>query len=90
MKVPMSLKALAIVLAASSFGFTGSASAYDDDDRGAGVAVGILGEVIGSAVEAEQAKEAADEQERRCRRFSRKCADGESWACEKQDSECGD
>jgi hypothetical protein len=90
MKVPMSLKALAIVLAAGSFGLTGSASAYDDDERGAGAAVGIIGEVIGSAIEAEQAKEAADDQERRCRRFARKCADGESWACEKQDSECGD
>ena len=90
MKVSTTLKALAIVLAAGSFGFAGSASAYDDDDNAAGVAVGIIGQVIGGAVEAEQANEAAAEQERRCRRFARKCADGEGWACEKQDAECGD
>jgi hypothetical protein len=90
MKLSMTLKAVAIALAAGSFGFAGAASAYDDDDNRAGVAVGIIGQVIGGAVEAEQAKEAAAEQERRCRRFARKCADGEGWACEKQDSECDD
>ncbi len=70
MKISMSLKAFAIVLAAGSFGFTGTASAYDDDDNAAGAAVGILGQVIGGAIEAEQAKDAAIEQERRCRRPS--------------------
>ena len=90
MRVSMTLKALAIVLAAGSFGFAGSASAYDDDDNAAGVAVGIIGQVIGSAIEAEAANEAAAEQDRRCRRFARRCADGEGWACEKQDAECGD
>ena len=43
MKVSTTLKALAIVLAAGSFGFAGTASAYDDDDNAAGVAVGIIG-----------------------------------------------
>ncbi len=90
MKISMSLKAFAIVLAAGSFGFTGTASAHDDDDNAAGAAVGIIGQVIGGAIEAEQAKEAAVEQERRCRRFARKCDDGEGWACEKRDAECGD
>ncbi len=90
MKVSMTLKALAIVFAAGSFGFAGAASAYDDDDNAAGVAVGIVGQVIGTAVEAEAASQAAADQERRCRRFERKCADGEGWACEKQDAECGD
>ena len=69
MKVSTSLKALAIVLAAGSFGFAGAASAYDDDDNAAGVAVGIIGQVIGSAVEAEAASQAAVEQERRCHRL---------------------
>lgn len=90
MKTSMTLKALAIVLAAGSFGFAGSASAYDDDDHAAGVAAGIIGQVIGGAVEAEQEKQAADEQEHQCRRLARKCADGEGWACEKQDAECGE
>lgn len=91
MKVSMTLKAFAIVLAAGSFGFAGTASAYDDDDDNkAGVAIGIIGDVIGSAVEAEAAKDEAYEQDRRCRRFARRCADGEGWACEKQDAECGD
>jgi hypothetical protein len=90
MKVSMGLKALAIVLAAGSFGFAGSASAYDDDDNAAGVAVGIIGQVIGGAIEAEAAKDEAREQERRCRRLARRCAEGEGWACEKQDVECGD
>jgi len=46
---------LAIVLAAGSFGFAGSASAYDDDDNAAGVAVGIIGQVIGGAIESMEA-----------------------------------
>jgi hypothetical protein len=91
MKFSMTLKALAFVLAAGSFGFAGTASAYDDDDnKAAGAAVGIIGQVIGGAIDAEAAKEAGDDQERRCRRLARKCADGEGWACEKQDAECGD
>lgn len=90
MRVSTSLKAVAIALALGSFGLAGSASAYDDDDHPAGVAVGIIGQVIGGAIEAEQAKEAAAEQDRRCRRLERKCADGEGWACERQDAECGD
>jgi hypothetical protein len=88
MKVPMSLKAFAIVLAAGSFGFAGSASAYDDDDNAAGAAVGIIGAVIGGAIEAEAAKEGEDDQARRCRRLERKCGNGEGWACEKQEAEC--
>ena len=88
MKVSMTLKTLAIVLAAGSFGFAGSASAYDDDDNAAGVALGVIGQVIGGAIEAEQSKDAAYEHERHCRRLARKCGDGEGWACEKQDIEC--
>ena len=90
MKVSMTLKALAIVLAAGSFGFAGAASAYDDDDNVAGDAVGIIGQVIGGAIEAEQGSDDVSDQERRCRRFARRCADGAGWACEKQDAECGD
>ena len=88
MKVSTSLKAVAIVLAMGSFGFAGAASAHDDDN--AAVAVGIIGQVIGTAIEAEATNAAAAEQDRRCARLARKCADGEGWACEKQDNECGD
>jgi hypothetical protein len=89
MKHSMSLKAFAIVLAAASFGFAGVASAHDDDDRGE-VAVGIIGAVIGTAIEAEAAKDEARDQARHCRRLARKCEEGQGWACEKQDAECGD
>jgi hypothetical protein len=83
-----SLKVLALVLMAGSFAFTGAAKA--DDGEGADAAIGIIGSVIGSAIEAEANKEAAYEQDRRCRRFSRKCGDGEGWACEKFENECND
>lgn len=88
MKVPMSLKAFAIVLAAGSFGFAGAANAYDDDDTPAGAAVGIIGQVIGGAIEAEAGDDAGDDHARFCRRLARKCGNGEGWACEKQDAEC--
>lgn len=87
MKVSTSLKVLAVVLAAG-FGFSGAA--FAEDGENAGAAIGIIGEVIGGAIEAEQSNEAGDDQERRCRRLARRCANGEGWACEKQDAECGD
>jgi hypothetical protein len=90
MKHSMSLKAFAILLGVGSFGFAGSASAYDDDDRPGDVAVGIIGQVIGGAIEAEAAKDEARDHERHCRRLARKCEEGQGWACEKQDAECGD
>jgi hypothetical protein len=70
-----------------SFGFAGVAHAEDGENAEA--AIGIIGQVIGGAIEAEAEKDAAHEQERRCRRLARKCDDGEGWACEKQDEECG-
>ena len=88
MKVSTSLKVLAVIMT-TGFGFSGAALAGDDGE-GAGIALGIIGQVIGGAIEAEAANEAAADQERRCNRFARKCADGEGWACEKQEAECGD
>jgi hypothetical protein len=84
----LSLKTLTLAIALGAFGFTGSAIA-DDGERGEAI-VGIIGEVIGGAVEAEQAQQEALEQERRCRRFNRKCEQGQEWACERYENNCAE
>jgi hypothetical protein len=83
-----SLTALALVLAAGSFAFSGSAMAYDGENRDA--AIGIIGGVIEGAVEADQAKKEAREHERHCVRLNRRCEDGSDWACRRYEDECGD
>ncbi len=89
MKLPTFLKASALVFLLGSFAFSGSAYAYDDDDPGDAV-VGIIGEVISGAVEAEQAKQENKELDRRCNRWQAKCDDGHGWACRKYDNRCDD
>lgn len=89
MKLSTSLKAFALVLALSPLGFAGSALANDDDGDDNPV-VGIIGQVIGGAIEAEAAKEEARDQERRCWRLREKCKDGSDWACHKYEENCGD
>lgn len=89
MKLPTVLRSSALALALISFGFTGGAYAYDDDRDSKGEAVlGIIGEVVGGAIEAEQAREEALEQERRCSRLQNKCENGSEWACEKYENRC--
>jgi hypothetical protein len=91
MKIPASVTAFALVLALGSFGTMGQAYAYDDDGPSKGEAVvGIIGEVISGAVQAEQEKQEAREQERRCFRLQNKCENGAEWACEKYENSCGE
>lgn len=88
----MSLKALALVLAAGTLSFSGSAMAYDGENHDA--AVGIIGGVIQGAIEAEQekqqAKEEAREHERQCRRWRHRCQEGSDWACGRYEESCAD
>ncbi len=90
MKLSMSIKAVALLLALSSVGLAGNAQAYDDDHDGRDAAIGIIGAVVGTAIEAEQAKQEAKEQDRQCRRLQHKCDDGSEWACRKLEENCGD
>lgn len=90
MKIPMSVTAYALAIALGSFGTTGQAYAYDDEPNRGDAVVGIIGEVISGAVQAEQAKQEAREQERRCSRWQNKCEDGAEWACEKYENSCGE
>ena len=92
MKLSVSLKTFALVLAAGSFAVTGGALAHDHHrhhkhDKGE-VVLDIIGGVIAGAVEAEQARKEAAEYERRCYRWRKKCRDGSDWACEKFDDNC--
>jgi hypothetical protein len=88
MKMSMSLKALALVLAAGSFCLSSGAMAYDGENRDA--AIGIIGGVIAGAIEAEQAQQDAAEHDRQCIRLQSKCQDGSDWACGKFEDECND
>lgn len=88
MKRFISLKAIAII-AATSMAFSAPASAHDDDDDhdaspGEEVVIGIIGEVIGNAVERKQEKEF----ERQCRRWYERCEDGNDYACERYENRC--
>jgi hypothetical protein len=78
----LSIKAVALALAIGSFGFASAAFA-DDDDKEA--VIGIIGGVIGSAIEAEQ----ANQQAAYCANLQNKCEAGKSWACDKAEAECG-
>lgn len=86
MKKSLSLKSFTLAIALGAFGFTGSAYA-EDGERGEAI-VGIIGEVIGGAVEAEQDQQDDLERERRCRRFNRKCNEGQEWACDRYEDDC--
>ncbi len=88
MKPSVSLKAFALILAVSSFGFARSAMAGDGENRD--IAVGIIGQVVTSTIEAEQQKQEAKEQEQRCARLQYKCKHGSDWSCEKYEESCGD
>jgi hypothetical protein len=87
MKSSLSLKGLALVLLAGSIAFAAPAKAGDDYDDGDGreAVVGIIGQVITGAIEAEQAKEQAAA----CGNWQNKCEAGKSWACEKFEANCG-
>lgn len=86
MKLSMTLKAAALIVAVGAFGFVSSAKA-DDDAKEA--IVGIIGEVIAGAAEAE-AEEAEDLGDPRCAVWESKCDSGQGWACRKADELCGD
>ena len=92
MKFPISLKALAVVLALGSFGLAGVAKAgdhYDDDDDVAGeVFLGIIGQITEGAIERREARREYREFDRYCHRLQRKCDWGEGWACRKYWREC--
>jgi hypothetical protein len=92
MKSSMSFKRLGVALALATLAFTGSAMAYDDDDRHdrRDEVIGIIGGVVQGAIEAEREKEEAKEQERRCFRLKNRCEDGAEWACEKYEEQCAD
>lgn len=83
MTLSLSFKAAALALAIGSFGFTNAALADDDDGKEA--VIGIIGGVISSAIEAEQANQQASY----CANLQNKCEAGKNWACEKSEAECG-
>jgi len=84
MKLSMTLKAAALIVAAGAFGFVSSAKA-DDDAKDA--IFGIIGEVIAGAAEAEEEAVLGDP---RCAAWESKCDSGQDWACRKADDFCGD
>jgi hypothetical protein len=86
MKLPMSLKALAVVLTMGSFGLATSANAYDDydgHDDGGEVFLGIIGQIAEGAIERREARREYREYDRYCFRLREKCDWGEGWACRK-------
>lgn len=85
MRLSSFFKVFPIVVALGVVGITDGASADDDDRPNPGeVVTGIIGEVIGGAIEAEQAREA----EARCEQLDRKCEQGSDWACDKFEESC--
>lgn len=89
MKLSISSKAFALALAIGAFGFAGGAAkAYEDDPNPGDVVTGIIGEVIGGAIEAERRNEEAREHARRCARWQGRCEEGADWACRKVEYEC--
>jgi len=91
MKLSVSMKAFVFVLAMAPFGFVSGAQAYDDDNDGRDVAVGIIGEVISGAVRGEDNDDYdGDDRPRRCERLQYRCSEGSDWACRKFEQRCGD
>ncbi len=87
MKRFISIRTIAIA-AAASMAFAASASAYDDDDyepAPGDAVIGIIGQVIGNAIERKQEN---SEFRRQCRRWQERCEDGREWACERYENEC--
>ena len=82
----LSIKSAALALAIGSFAFAPAAYAYDDGEGGGKEAViGIIGQVITSAIQADQ----ANQQAARCASLQSKCEAGKGWACNKVEAECG-
>lgn len=85
MRLSSLFKVFPLVIALGLVGLANGASADDDDRANPGdIVTGIIGEVIGGAIEAEQAREA----EARCIQLDRKCEQGSDWACDKFDESC--
>lgn len=84
MTLSLSIKAAALALAIGSFASV-PAYAYDDEGGGREAVIGIIGQVITSAVEAEQ----ANQQAARCAKLQSQCDSGKGWACNKVEAECG-
>jgi hypothetical protein len=82
MKLSTILRAVALIFAAGSFGFVSSAKADDAKDA----IVGIIGEAIAGAAEAEGADEGDDP---RCAAWESRCEAGDEGACALADSTCG-
>ena len=86
MKNLLSLKAIAIIAAASmAFAAPALADHRDYHESKGEAVIGIIGEVIGGAIEQ---KEREEEHARRCRRWNERCEDGSDWACERYESRC--
>lgn len=83
MNLSLTIKTAALALAIGSFSFVSAANAYDDENKEA--VIGIIGGVIGGAIEAEQ----ANQQAAYCANLQSKCEAGKNWACEKSEAECG-
>jgi hypothetical protein len=82
----LSIKSAVLALAVGSFAFAVNANAYDDGDGdGKEAVIGIIGQVIGGAIEAEQ----ANQQAAYCADLQSKCEHGKGWACQKSEAECG-
>lgn len=88
MKLPTSLKALAVVAALGSFALAGTAMAYDDDDVAGEVFLGIVGQIAEGAIERREARREYHDFDNYCHRLQRKCDWGEGWACRKYWREC--
>ena len=82
MKLSMSLAAFALAFAVGVFGVNGQARADDKAEE----VIGIIGEVMTGAIEAEQEAKQAE----RCDRWEAKCEDGADWACNKVEELCGE
>jgi hypothetical protein len=82
----LSIQSAALALAIGSFAFAANANAYDDGDGdGKEAVIGIIGQVIGGAIAAEQ----ANQQAAHCANLQSKCEAGKGWACQKAEAECG-
>lgn len=84
----ISLKAVAVI-AASMMAFAGSVSAYEDEEEyeaspSEEVVIGIIGEVIGGAIQKKQDRDF----ERKCRRLLERCEDGNENACYRYENRC--
>ncbi|MBX2804719.1 MAG: hypothetical protein KTR19_02005 [Hyphomicrobiales bacterium] len=88
MKKFVSLCAAAII-AASFMALAIPASADDhwnhhEDEAKGEVVFGIIGDVIGGAIKAEQDAK----HERQCRRWFNRCDEGHDYACDRYEEEC--